>query len=174
MVIMTAKVSKRKIIAIVLVAILAIVLLAVLLGRSDDPVQAVTPQEPSQTQAETPAAPQPESTGKIRTNDDRVAYLEALGWDVDDDPVQTQEVRVPTDPSEVFLRYNELQKSQGFDLLQLEGKTLHRYVYEIENYPGKDKGLYYATLLIYKDQVVGGDVSSAEKGGVMHGLAMPK
>ena len=91
----------------------------------------------------------------------------------EDEPKQTQEVRIPTDPSDVIERYNDLQLAQGFDLHDYAGKTVRRYVYEIENYPGGD-GQYYATLLICKGAVIGGDVCAAEKGGVMHGFAMPE
>ena len=98
--------------------------------------------------------------------------MTAFGWEVSEEPVQTQQVRVPTDPSEVFLRYNELQRSQGYDLSTLAGKTLGRYVYEVLNYPGEN-GKYYATVLIYKDAVVGGDICSSAQNGVMHGFAKP-
>ena len=109
----------------------------------------------------------------VRTNEDRVAYLAQFGWEVSAEPVQTQEVRIPTDPSDVFERYNDLQIAQGFDLHDYAGKTVRRYVYEVENYPNGD-GQYYATLLICKGTVIGGDVCAAEKGGVMHGFAMPE
>ena len=89
-----------------------------------------------------------------------------------EEPVQTQEVRVPTEPNEVFQRYNDLQISQGYDLTQYSGKTIRRYVYSIENYPGGE-GAYYATVLVYKNDVIGGDVSSAAQNGVMHSFAMP-
>lgn len=161
MVIMTAKVSKRKIIAMLLLIALIVAVLAVLLSHSGDAAPA------PDTSAQTPA---PE---KIKTNEARIAYLSSYGWEVSEEPVQTQEVRIPTDPSEVFQRYNELQMSQGFDLSEYAGKTVRRYVYAITNYPG-GKENFYATLLVYKDDVIGGDVASAEKGGVMHGLAMPK
>lgn len=82
-------------------------------------------------------------------------------------------VIVPADPSEVFLRYNELQISQGYDLLQYSGKELTRYVYRITNYPD-ESGVYYATLLVKDGQVVGADVASSAKTGVMHGLKMPE
>ena len=158
MVIFTAKVPRGKLVAIALLMVVAIVLLVVLLGKSDTPVQ------PDETRA--PA------NGSIRTNEDRVAYLNAYGWEVKSEPSQTQEVRIPTDPSDVFERYNNLQISQGFDLHDYAGKTVKRYVYEITNHPGAP-GQYFATLLIYKNSVIGGDVCAAEKGGVMHGLAMP-
>ena len=89
------------------------------------------------------------------------------------EPVKTQQVTVPADPSEVFLRYNELQVSQGYDLLQYSGEELTRYVYRITNYPD-EAGVYYATLLVKDGQIVGADVASSAKTGVMHGLKMPE
>ncbi len=160
MVILTAKVSKGKLAAIVLLILFVVVLLAVLLKNADEPTP-VTDGE------------QTVSASEVRTNEDRVAYLAQFGWEVSAEPVQTQEVRIPTDPSDVFERYNDLQIAQGFDLHDYAGKTVRRYVYEIENYPGGD-GQYYATLLICKGAVIGGDVCAAEKGGVMHGFAMPE
>lgn len=163
MVIMTAKLSKRKRIAIVLVLVLAIVIACVCFSRASNGETETPPQTEEQAQ---PAA--------IKTNEDRLAFLKGFGWELSREPVQTQQVRVPTDPSDVFLRYNELQKSQGYDLMALAGKTLGRYVYEVLNYPGANgEGTYYATILVYDNEVVGGDVCSSAKNGVMQGLKMP-
>ena len=153
MVIMTAKVSKRKILLIGLLIILAVVVLITCLKKSSG--------------SDTPPDTAEEIT-EVATNEARVAFLEQFGWTVAEEPVQTQKVRVPEDPSEVFLRYNDLQLSQGYDLLSYSGKTLTRYVYQITNYPGTD-GVYFATLLVYNDNVVGGDVASSR-----HGFAMPQ
>ena len=112
-------------------------------------------------------------TAAAATNEQRVAYLNSLGWQVEPEPVKTQQVTVPADPSEVFLRYNELQVSQGYDLLQYSGEELTRYVYRITNYPD-EAGVYYATLLVKDGQIVGADVASSAKTGVMHGLKMPE
>ena len=78
-----------------------------------------------------------------------------------------------TEPGEVFLRYNELQVSQGYDLLQYSGQELTRYVYQVTNYPDSS-GTYYATLLVKDGQIVGADIASSAKNGVMHGLKMPE
>ena len=161
MVILTAKVSKGKLAAIVLLILFVVVLLAVLLKNADAPAPAEAGEEMTVT------------AENVRTNEDRVAYLAQFGWEVSAEPVQTQEVRIPTDPSDVFERYNDLQLAQGFDLHDYAGKTVRRYVYEVENYPNGE-GQYYATLLICKGTVIGGDVCAAEKGGVMHGFAMPE
>lgn len=111
--------------------------------------------------------------GKAETNDERIAFLASFGWDVVPEPVQSQEVLVPVESNEVFERYNELQKYQGYDLSRLSGKCVRRYVYEIKNYPNTDEP-FYATVLVYRDKIVGGDVASAAKGGLMHSFEMPK
>ena len=152
MVIMTAKVSKSKRIAAALIVLIAVILLVVCLSNTGK-----TPR--STNRADTAPAAQPEPS-EIKTNDAP-------------EPTQTLEVRIPTEPSEVFERYNDLQRSQGFDLSAYAGKNVRRYVYEIKNYP--DSGdTYYATLFIYKNAVIGGDVCSSAQGGTMHGLCMPK
>lgn len=157
MVIMSAKVSKRKVLTGLLAAVAVVILLIVLFRGSTQP-----------------SAP-PEEGGpslQAATNEERIAYLASFGWQVDDAPVETQEVRVPQEFNEVFTRYNELQQSQGFDLTELAGKTLRRYVYSINNYPGGAEDCY-ATVLVYKNKVVGGDVSCTSQGGRMHTFAMP-
>lgn len=155
MVVWTAKVSKGKIIAILLVAVVIVGLLVSLLGGSDGGTET----------AET-------AVSTVASNEDRIAYLKGLGWDVNDEPVETQEVRIPAELPEVLQKYNELQLSQDFDLTKFGGKTIKRYVYEITNYPDTTDS-YFATILVFKDNVIGGDVSSAAQNGIMHGLAYP-
>ena len=155
MVIMTAKVPKRRILLVVLL-LLAAVVLALCLGGAKH------------------GGKQPQSTdAKGGTNEARIAFLAEYGWEVSAEPVQTQQVRVPEEPGEVFLRYNELQVSQGYDLLQYSGQELTRYVYQITNYPDSS-GTYYATLLVKDGKIVGADIASSAKNGVMHGLKMPE
>ena len=83
------------------------------------------------------------------------------------------QVKVPAEDSDVFGRYNALQKSQGYDLTKFAGKKVMRYVYLIKNYPGATDPVY-ATLLIYKDQVIGGDVTNTSAKGVIQGFQMPR
>ena len=47
-----------------------------------------------------------------------------------------------------------------------------RYVYKINNFPGATDPVY-ATLLIYKDQVIGGDVTDTAAKGAVRGFKMP-
>ena len=152
MLVMTAKVDKKKIAMILAAAAVLIVGAILLFGGSD---------------AAPTAAP------NVSNNDTRVAFLKDFGWDVTTSPVESSQVRVPEKSSEVFDRYNALQKSQGYDLTPYAGKTVMRYVYKIKNYPGATDPVY-ATLLVLKDQVIGGDVTDTAAKGHIRGFQMPK
>jgi len=153
MVVLTAKASKGKI-AVILLILLSIAALLIVLC----------------THAEKGAA---ESTAvRAATNNERVAYLESFGWELDPKPAETQEVRIPQELPEVLQKYNTLQQSQGFDLTDYSGKTVKRYVYQVTNYPDTADS-YFATLLVYDGAVIGGDVSSAAQSGIMQGFAYP-
>lgn len=106
-------------------------------------------------------------------NDARVKYLKDFGWDVANSPVESSQVRIPETATEVFDRYNQLQKSQGFDLSKLAGKNAMRYVYKVNNYPGATDPVY-ATVLVYKNQIVGGDVTDTSAKGKIQGFKMPQ
>ena len=151
MMIMTAKVDLKKIAIAVGIAAAAIIAAIALLGGGD---------EATSTSA-------PRATG----NDARVELLKSYGWDVAASPVESSQVRIPEQSSPVYTRYNELQKSQGFDLSQYAGKKVMRYVYKINNYPGATEPVY-ATLLVYKDQVIGGDITDTAAKGRIQGLRM--
>lgn len=157
MVIVSAKVSKRKILTGIIVAVCVILLLVVLFHKSD--AQATTTTEA------------PSQTTDAGSNEERLAFLRSFGWEPSETPTETQEVRIPEEFNEVFTRYNQLQQSQGFDLAGYAGKTVKRYVYRITNHPdgGQD---HYATLLVYKNKIIGGDVTCTSQGGSMQGFAM--
>ena len=105
----------------------------------------------------------------VSDNDARVRFLKDMGWEVTTSPTESSQVRIPKETSEVFDRYNTLQKSQGYDLSSYAGKTVMRYVYRVNNYPGATEPVY-ATLLIYKNQVIGGDITDTAPGGQIRGL----
>lgn len=109
------------------------------------------------------------AAGDLSSNDARVEYLKGLGWQVNASPTESGQVRIPTQTSEVFDRYNDLQKTQGFDLTRFAGKTVMRYVYKVTNYPNATEPVY-ATLLIYKNQVIGGDITDTAPNGAIRGL----
>ena len=153
MLVMTAKVDKKKIALIIAGVIVVIAAIIMLLTGGNDTAPTV-------------------STA-VSNNDARVAFLKEFGWDVTTSPVESGQVRIPDKTSEVFDRYNALQKSQGYDLGAYAGKTVMRYVYKINNYPGATDPVY-ATLLIYKNQIIGGDVTNTSAKGAIQGFKMPQ
>lgn len=149
MFVMTAKVDFKKIL-IVLAAVVALIIgILVIFGGSEDAV----------------------STGpaSVSGNDARVQFLKDLGWEVSTSPAESSQVRIPQEQTELYDRYNALQKSLGYDLSQYAGKAVMRYVYKVNNYPGATEPVY-ATLLVYKNQIIGGDITDTSPKGVMHGL----
>ena len=150
MMVMTAKVNLKKI--TILLGALALVVIALALafgGRS----------------APTSATP-------VSDNEARVQFLKSFGWEATATPVESGRVKIPAEQSEVFDRYAQLQKSQGYDLAPYAGKTVMRYVYQITNYPGATEAVY-ATLLVHKNQIIGGDITNTGPEGRVQGFAMP-
>ena len=152
MLIMTTKVDKRKLLIAAVAAVAAIALLMVLGGGDSAPTASMSTA---------PAAD---------TNDARVKFLTDQGWEVTPSPTETGEVRIPKAGDEVFDRYNELQRSQGYDLTKYAGKKVMRYVYQINNFP-EAKEPVYATVLVYKDRIIGGDITDTTPGGRVQGFA---
>ncbi len=154
MFVMTAKLSKRKLLAAGLIIVAAVLLIILLIASGSG-------------NAAGNALPAGES------NDERVAYLATFGWSVNAKPTENQKVTIPdTADNRVFARYNDLQKSQGFDLTDYAGKEVMRYVYEILNYPDATAPIY-ASVLVYDGHIIGGDVTDTAPDGVIHGFAKP-
>ena len=109
----------------------------------------------------------------VKTNEDRVAYLESYGWAVSAEPISVEELIIPEEFDETYTQYLALQEGQGFDLTDYRGKRVKRYTYEVTNYPTGETGVQ-AGLLIFRNNVIGGDVLSAQLGGFIHGLEMPE
>ena len=151
MMILTAKVDFKKIMVVLLS--LAAVLLAIILifgGKTEETA----------------------ATSAVTANDDRVKFLEDFGWQVTPTPKEASQVRIPEESGEMFRRYNALQKGQGYDLSKYSGKKVMRYVYEINNYPDAQEPVY-ATVLVYKNKVIGGDVTDTAAQGKIRGFRMP-
>ena len=154
MMVMTAKVDLKRIILIIAAAA-ALILAAILLMGGGGETTAPT------------AAP------SAASNDGRVQFLKDFGWDVATSPTESGQVKIPKDSSDVFDRYNTMQKGQGYDLSTYAGKNVMRYVYKVNNYPGASAPVY-ATVLVYKDQIIGGDVTDTSAGGKIRGFRMPE
>ena len=151
MLVMTAKLSKKKIALFFTAVVLLIAAIVVIF--SGDSTATMSPN--------------------VSSNDARVEFLKGFGWEVTTSPVESGQVKVPQNASPIFERYNALQKSQGYDLSAYAGKTVMRYVYEIKNYPGATEPVY-ATVLVYKDKIIGGDITDTSAKGKIQGFKMPE
>lgn len=152
MMVMTAKVDFKKILVALAAAAALILALILLLGGGETTQTSVRP---------------------VTSNDGRVAFLKGFGWEVTTSPTDSGRCKIPGKSSQVFDRYNDLQKSQGYDLSQFAGKNVMRYVYQVNNYPGATEPVY-ATVLVHKNQIIGGDVTDTAAKGHIQGFQMPQ
>jgi len=152
MFIWTARFSRKKAVASVLVMGIVMVILILLTARQDEK-----------------AAEQ----SQLTDNTQRVAWLETLGWQVDPEPLETLQFLLPETLEEPYLSYNTLQKTQGFDLSACCGKQLSRYTYTVTNYPGRPSGVQ-ANLYICEGLPVAGDICCPGAGGFQTTLQYPK
>lgn len=110
---------------------------------------------------------------KIKTEDDRISFLNQFGWEVETSPAEETTVTIPEEFDKILKTYNEVQKQQGLDLSKYKGKSVTRYTYEITNYPDYN-GKVYVNMIVYKNRVIGGDVCSADVNGFIHGFKKPQ
>ena len=151
MFILTTRFSKKRAVLLLLLLSAVGVLLFFLLHRP----------------TENPASPPP-----LKDNDDRIAYLEALGWKVAPEPLETLQLLLPEPLPENYLPYNQIQLAQGFDLNNCCGKQLTRYTYQILNYPHRPDGVQL-NLYLCDDRVAAGDVIASGAHGFQSGLLFP-
>lgn len=104
------------------------------------------------------------------TNEERVAFLTSFNWTVEEEPVDFREVVIPAEFNDVYKAYNAMQNAQGFDLKPYAGEKCTQYRYIVTNYPDCDDTVF-ATLLVFEDCIIGGDIASEAENGFMHGFA---
>lgn len=107
------------------------------------------------------------------TNEERVAYLEALGWQVEPQPIETLDLQLPEKLEGEWDAYAKLQKGQGLPFSEFAGQAVKRYTYTVTNYPEIPQGVQ-ANLYLWGDQIIGGDVIFTGQGGFQADLAFPK
>lgn len=111
------------------------------------------------------------SSVTLETNDQREEYLTSLGWEFKTNCDEKQ-VQIPSEFNDVYTRYNEIQKSQGFDLEPYKGQEVTVYTYNITNYAGyENRDCIYANLIVCNNMLIGGDVcSTSVSDGFMQAL----
>ena len=135
------KATERQILAIVICVVLLAVMLVLAFRPSAAPTAAVI---------------------RAADNDQRVAYLLSLGFEVDPEG-EVREVLIPDVFDDPFTAYNALQQQAGMDLSPYHGKRVKCWTYTVKNYP--DPAPVQAHLYVYKDRIIAGDISSAAQDG---------
>ena len=102
------------------------------------------------------------------TNAMITGYLNYLGYEVGDNPLEITRVTIPQNFDAVYSSYNLLQIEAGFDLSKYKGKSLSKYSYEVKNLDGED---VRANVLVYDGIIVGGDISSPKIDGFLKSLS---
>ncbi|MBO5907159.1 MAG: DUF4830 domain-containing protein [Clostridia bacterium] len=106
----------------------------------------------------------------IKTNEDRVKFIESFGIKVEAEPIEEEAFAMPENFDRVILGYNELQKKQGLDLSKYSKKRVTRYTYRVTNYGSE--GEVYANLFVWRGRIIGCDVSSADPEGFVAPLTL--
>ena len=152
MVILTAKLSKGKLIGIVAAAAVLLFLIIFLANRG------------------TGTAIAPAAAEKLSTPESREEFLSSLGYTVDSEPDRTQEVLIPKEWNEVYEQYAAVQSAQGFKLAKYKGKRVMQYVYQIKNWPEENTDPVYATLVCYKGRLIAGELTRSGTNGFLRPL----
>lgn len=100
----------------------------------------------------------------VGDNESRITYLESLGWQVEPQPLETLQIRLPEDLSAAYSDYLKLQKSQSMPFSDYAGQIICRTTYRITNYPGGRTDAQ-VNLLQYRDRIIAGDVMLLGKDG---------
>ena len=151
MFIITAKCSKRRVVKILLIfALLLSLFLALRACRHSSPPPVIA----------------------AGTNEERLAYLTSLGWEVSEQPIETLSITLGETLEEPYLSYNTLQLEQGFDLTRQCEKTLSRYTYVVTNYPGRPQSCQL-DLYVCEGVVAASDIVCTGENGFMAGLDFP-
>lgn len=114
----------------------------------------------------------------VTTVEEQLSFLRELGHEPNPNPVYAGEVVIPEVFDSVYETYNRLQKAQGLNLEKYKGKTVQRYTYALtpaESGDGEETGetdgaARYATLLIYKNRIIGGDITTTGPDGRVEGV----
>ena len=131
-------------------------------------VAALSPRAAETVSAQN-AAQSTDLSGKLKTNEQRVALLESLGWKVNPEPRSEREVQIPKTFDDNYQAYNAIQLGQGLDLTPYQGKRATLYTYELTEYPTGAQGVT-AKLLIRRGRLIAADISAAEADGFVHGI----
>lgn len=101
-----------------------------------------------------------------KTNAERLEFISELNIKSEESAYEEKSLKIPNVFGEVYKSYNSIQKKAGFDLSAFAGCEAKIYSYKIKN--SKEFGNNaFVHLIVYKNCVIGGDISSSELAGFM-------
>lgn len=162
MFIFSVKAQNIKLYGSIAVSVLAVLLVGVLIPAGSKPVLS------EKTEISVAKTISKSDFKNIESNEDRMKFLKQYGWEVDENPTEIHEITIPIEFDPIYKKYNQIQQKEGLDLEKYKGKTVKKYTYLVNNY--EYDGTVFANLLIYRDRVIGGDISSAKMDGFLHGF----
>ena len=107
--------------------------------------------------------------GGMETNEDRLEFISQFGINVVGEAKESESFAVPENFDRILSEYNEIQKQQGLDLTKYKNKKVTRYTYTVNDYEGYD-GDVNVNLIIYRNTVIGCDISSVDPTGFVKPL----
>ena len=116
--------------------------------------------------ASTPSAPL--GAAHVRNPEEAQAFLKSLGWECISEQCEMKASTLPTEFDDTFIAYNAIQLKQGCDLSKYAGKAITVYNLPVTNHESTDH--VWATLIVYRSTVIGGDIHSAAMDGFMEPL----
>lgn len=102
----------------------------------------------------------------VKGNADVENYIASFGIIISG-AAREDTVTVPMQFGDIYKEYNELQRSQGFDLSGYKGKVLSRLTYPVKSENGDN---VFAEVLLCDGIIVGADVYSTSVTGFMKAL----
>lgn len=99
------------------------------------------------------------------------AFIEENGYKVSS-PL-TKEITIPSEFSDVYEKYNELQRRQGFDLRRHKGKSAVSYTFNVTGYVdknGKPDSDVQIHIIVCDGKIVAADIASTRLDGFMEAV----
>ena len=106
------------------------------------------------------------------SNEDRLSYLQELGWDIRKDAVETLEIQLPEKFEDDWAEYVKLQDEQSFPFSDYAGKNVTRYTYTVENYPDISNGVQI-NLYLCDQTLIGADLIATGDHGFRDSIFYP-
>lgn len=94
---------------------------------------------------------------------ERIDYFASHGWEVEE--ICSKNITIPSDFSEIYEEYAQLQDKQGLPLREYAGRNAQLYVYEVKNYSPESQKLL-AELLVCDDTAIASMVYSEDGGSL--------